>query len=229
MAGYWGNSRLRVPAVVTGWLVILGAGASCISLPTPELVWWLGLAVLGGLALWLATRNKYAATWPVPVDKLVLLLIAFLTAIPRLILVLALAAVQEPSQLALLIVLTLTYWPVTAQIARATMQRIRHLSYIEAAYTLGLPNWRIIIGHALPSIWNSIKVTLPLGVAALIGIETTLSFLGVGLPPQTASWGRILATARLDPTAWWLIVFPSTCIVFTMLALRQITFSSQQE
>ncbi|MCB2376040.1 ABC transporter permease subunit [Hymenobacter sp. BT635] len=167
-----------------------------------------------------------STTHPVPLDAAVLLLIALLTAIPRLVLVLALAAVQPPSAPMLLITLALIYWPSTAQLARAEMQRIRQLPYMEAARALGLRDWQLILRHALPAVWKVVGAALPLSVATLIGLETTLSFLGVGLPPQTASWGRTLASARQEPTAWWLIVMPGTVLVCTMLALRQLALTS---
>ncbi|UOQ53184.1 ABC transporter permease [Hymenobacter cellulosivorans] len=159
-----------------------------------------------------------------PLDAVVLLLIALLTSVPRLVLVLAIAAVRSSSVWSLLAILSLTYWPVSAQLVRAEMLRVRQLSFIEAARALGIPHWQVIGRHALPVLGKTIAALLPLSVATLIGVETTLSFLGVGLPPEIASWGRLLATARQDFTAWWLIVFPASTILLTILALRRLIF-----
>ncbi|UOQ72335.1 ABC transporter permease [Hymenobacter cellulosilyticus] len=159
-------------------------------------------------------------------DAGVLLLIALLTSVPRLVLVLAIAAVQSSSVFSLLAILSLTYWTVSAQLVRAEMLRIRQLPFVEAAQALGIPHWQIIIRHTWPVLCKTIAAYLPLSVATLIGFETTLSFLGVGLPPEVASWGRLLATARQDPTAWWLIAFPATTILLTILALRRLIVSS---
>lgn len=103
------------------------------------------------------------------------------------------------------------------------MLRIRVLPYIEAARATGLSGGQILWRHALPNAGRIIRTAFPLSLSTLIGLETTLSFLGVGLPAEMPSWGRILATARLDPTAWWLIIFPALALASTTLALRQVS------
>jgi peptide/nickel transport system permease protein len=148
--------------------------------------------------------------------------VALLAAVPRLVLVLALAAVQDASLLGLFVLLTLTYWPESAQLIRAELLRVRALPYIEAAKALGLSGGQILWRHALPNAWRTVRTAFPLSLSALIALETTLSFIGVGLPAEMPSWGRTLATARLDPTAWWLIVFPAVALASTTLALRQL-------
>ncbi|WP_157807569.1 ABC transporter permease [Hymenobacter chitinivorans] len=230
LAGYYGNRRLTIPA---GPVLVLAAAGLFLFFFRITLTGLL-LALFGGVGAWLVARRGLAAgaraaQWPVPVDKGVLLLIALLTSIPRLVLVLAIAAVQQPSIFAMLCILSLTYWPVSAQLVRAEMLRIRQLPYIEAAQALGVPSWQILVRHAFPALRNTIGGLLPLSVAALIGLETTLSFLGVGLPPQIASWGRLLATSRQDFTAWWLILFPASAILLTVLALRQLLFSFSKQ
>jgi peptide/nickel transport system permease protein len=227
-AGYWGNHRLLVSAGPAFVLTTAGLLGVCFTTTGPWSLAWLGLAIaLLALVARLLRLSERIASRPVPLDAAVLLLIALLTSVPRLILVLAVAALQPPSMLALLAILVFTYWPVTAQLMRAEMQRVRQLTYMEAARALGLPHWRMLGRHALPALWTTLKATLPLSVATLIGLETTLSFLGVGLPPETASWGRLLASARQDPTAWWLIIFPGGVILLTTLALRQLAFSAR--
>jgi peptide/nickel transport system permease protein len=139
-----------------------------------------------------------------------------------LVLVLALAAVQDASLLGLFVLLTLTYWPESAQLIRAELLRVRALPYIEAAKALGLSGGQILWRHALPNAWRTVRTAFPLSLSALIALETTLSFIGVGLPAEMPSWGRTLAAARLDPTAWWLIVFPAVALASTTLALRQL-------
>ncbi|TGE13802.1 ABC transporter permease [Hymenobacter elongatus] len=224
-AGYWGNQRLKLPAGLAFLLVGLLLFWGCFTGPGP---WFLSWLVVVGLALVAAARlmrlSERVAPQPLPLDTIVLSLLALLTSVPQLVLALAIAAVWPPSLSTLVAVLTFTYWPVTAQLVRADMRRIRQLPYMEAARAIGLPTWQIMGRHAFPLLWKTIRVTLPLSLATLIGLETTVSFLGVGLPLETASWGRTLATARLDFTAWWLIVFPACAILLTTLALRQLPF-----
>jgi peptide/nickel transport system permease protein len=230
VAGFWGNTGLRIP---TGYVVGgLGVALTCLLFRGVTLAATLLLAIGLGLGLGYGvsrfTRLGHRVI-PIPVDRLILGLVALLAAIPLLVLTIALAALFPPSSLGLLALLVLTYWPGPARLVRAEVLRIRALPYIESGWALGLPAARLLWRHALPNCWHTIRATFPLSVAALIGLETTLSFLGVGLPPETASWGRTLASARLAPTAWWLVLWPALAIVCTTLALGQLGADSRSQ
>ncbi|QNP50725.1 ABC transporter permease [Hymenobacter qilianensis] len=162
-------------------------------------------------------------SWPLPTDRLVLGAASLLASVPRLVLILALAAVLDSSLTGLFLLLTFTYWPEPAHLVRAELLRVRALPYIESARAIGLSGGQILWRHALPNAWRTVRTAFPLSLSALIGLETTLSFLGVGLPSEMPSWGRTLAAARLDPTAWWLVIFPAFVLAGTTLALRQLT------
>ena len=216
LAGFWGNYRCRLSTLAYSMASLL------LSFLLGYFFHWLAgaasLVLLGGW--WLLRRGR---PWALPLDSLVLGLVALVTSIPRLILVLTLAAVQPPSVGGLCLILLLTSWVTPAQLVRAELLRIRELPYVEAAQAAGLPALRVLARHALPNAWQSVIVVFPLSVASLIGLETTLSFLGVGLPPSVASWGRILAAAQLSPADWWLIVVPGSVLVLTTLSLRQLS------
>jgi len=186
-----------------------------LSLPTAVLATLIGI-LLGGLA------GFYRNT-PLPVDSLITGTIAVIASIPRLILVLALAAVQPPSVTTLLLLLLCTYWIGPARLVRAEMLRIREMPFIEAVRAAGIPGYQILLRHALPNAWRPALAVFPLSIASVIALETTLSFLGVGLPPEVPSWGRLLATFASDPTAWWLLLYPATILFVTSLALRQLS------
>ena len=124
-----------------------------------------------------------------------------LDAIPRLVLVVALAAGTGVSGPGLLALLTLTAWPHPARLVRAQMLRVRALPFIEAARAGGVPTGRIWWRHALPHALQPLRTALPLSLADLLGLESTLSFLGLGLPPDVANWGRLLATVRAETSA----------------------------
>lgn len=227
IAGFWGNTGLRIPVVyyLLFFLIVLGALVSTALVPVFS--WW--HLVSGSILLVVAGKlftyqPALRFSWPLPIDRLVLGAIALLAAVPRLILVLALAAVQDSSVMGLFLLLTLSYWPESAQLVRAELLRVRALPYIEAARAAGLSGGQILWRHALPNAWRTIRTAFPLSLSSLIGLETTLSFLGVGLPVEIPSWGRTLAAARLDPTAWWLILFPALALASTTLALRQLSF-----
>ena len=223
-AGFWSNGGLRLPLSYSG--AALGTLAFVIGFQAPAGTMLLAAAAVAlslTAAAALLGRFGFARTIGVPVDRILLGLIALLASVPLLILALTLAALYPPSLPGLLVVLILTYWPGPARLVRAEVLRIRALPYAEAAQGLGVPTARLLWRHILPNCWPTISATFPLSVAALIGLETTLSFLGIGLPPETASWGRLLASARLAPTAWWLILGPMLAIVLTTLALRQLS------
>jgi peptide/nickel transport system permease protein len=223
IAGFWGNKGLRVPAVYLLLTSLAGLGVLFTSSYLPA--WFslsIGLLFMLGFGMLFTRHSILQRSWPFPADRLVLGAVALLAAVPRLVLVLALAAVQDASLPGLFVLLTLTYWPESAQLIRAELLRVRALPYIEAAQALGLSGGQILWRHALPNAWRTVHTAFPLSLSALIGLETTLSFIGVGLPAEMPSWGRTLAAARLDPTAWWLIVFPALMLASTTLALRQV-------
>jgi len=225
-AGFWGNTALRIKV---GYLLasigtILFAIFSLNGLwPTPALYWPLGVVAFTLVTLaatsYLSLLRRAVA---LPVDRLVMSAVALLESIPRLVLVLVIASVQDASILSLLVVLSITYWTGPARLIRAEIMRVKVLPYIEAARAAGLSDSSILVHHVLPNASRSVRTALPLSIAALIGLETTLSFLGIGLPEGTASWGRLMASARLEPTAWWLITSPGLMLLCTMLALRQL-------
>ncbi|UOR05493.1 ABC transporter permease [Hymenobacter aerilatus] len=189
--------------------------ALLISLPTAILTTVAGTLVGAAAGFY---RNR-----PLPIDSLITGLMAVISSIPRLILVLALAAVQPPSINTLLVLLLCTYWIGPARLVRAEMLRTREVPFIEAARAAGIPGYRILLRHALPNTWQPALAIFPLSIASIIALETTLSFLGVGLPPEIASWGRLLAAFSLDPSAWWLLVYPAFTLFITSLALRQLS------
>ncbi|SMB96738.1 binding-protein-dependent transport systems inner membrane component [Hymenobacter roseosalivarius DSM 11622] len=224
-AGFWGNSGLRISIVywLMGGLLLVGAVEIVSTAPS---AWWLLLlslaaAVIIGKSLMRVPMLR--RSWPFPTDRLVLGAASLLSSVPRLVLILALAAVQDASLPGIFLLLTLTHWPEPAHLVRAELLRVRTLPYIESARAIGLSGGQILWRHALPNAWRTARTAFPLSLSALIGLETTLSFLGVGLPPEIPSWGRTLAAARLDPTAWWLALFPALALAATTLALRQLT------
>jgi peptide/nickel transport system permease protein len=222
IAGFWRDTRLLIPAepaLATGCtavFLLLVRGPAIILLPAAAAV--AGLVTLVGLV----TRPRPYRTVALPIDSLLMSLMALLAAIPLLLLALTLTALQSPSLPGLLAVLVCTFWPGPARLVRAEVLRLTVLPYAEAGRALGLPTGRLLWRHILPNCWPLIRATFPISVATLIGVETTLSFLGVGLPPEVASWGRILAVTRLAPTAWWLILGPALAILFTTLSLHKI-------
>ena len=219
-AGFWGNTmRLAVPY----WLLAGAGGWWASRLPLPEVAGALLVcaALISLLARW---RKKAVPSWPIPINAVVMGLATTLDTIPRLVLVVALAAGTGVSTLGLLALFILTAWPHPARLVRAQMLRVRTLPFVEAARAAGLPAGRIWRRHALPHALQPLRTALPLSITALLGLESTLSFLGIGLPPDVASWGRLLATVQEEPGAWWAFTPPFIALVFSILSLNKLRF-----
>jgi peptide/nickel transport system permease protein len=114
-------------------------------------------------------------------------------------------------------------WPTVARLVRASFLSLREREFAEAARAVGNNDARIIFRHLLPNAVAPIIVQATLDVAGVIITESTLSFLGLGIQPPTASWGNMLANAQSNLSiAWWAAVFPGLCILVTVLAINYI-------
>ncbi|RZL16681.1 MAG: ABC transporter permease [Hymenobacter sp.] len=220
-AGFWGN-RLRVPlAAAAGGLA---AAWWALSLPGPFISI---LLIASSLILIILGWKRAASKQPVPtlalpLDGLMLGATTLLGAVPRLILLLALAAGAPLTPRQLLGVLVLIAWPEPARLVRAQMLRVRVQPFIEAARASGLPEGRIWWHHALPHACQPLWAFAPLSLAGLIGLESALAFLGIGQAPDVASWGGLLSAVRQAPTAWWVALSPGIALLLTLCSLQQI-------
>ena len=152
----------------------------------------------------------------IPVDSMVSRVIEILISIPRLILILSIAAIAKPSIINIVLIIGFTSWTGIARITRAEFLKIRELEYVQAGRALGYGQRRIIFKHALPNGIAPALVVIAFGVAAAILIESSLSFLGVGVPPNTVTWGSLVASGRENVSAWWLVIFPGFAIFLTV-------------
>jgi len=121
-----------------------------------------------------------------------------------------------------ILVIGLTSWMYLARIVRANVLSLKEMDYIAAAKSLGASNSRIFFSHLVPNTLGIIIVSSTLGLAGAILSEAYVSFLGLGVQPPTASWGNMLTSAQsfIQKGAWWMWVFPSLFIVFTILCIN---------
>jgi peptide/nickel transport system permease protein len=160
----------------------------------------------GGVADWLVSR-----------------LIEVVLCFPLLFLALAIVAFFGPSIWTIMIALGLTTWTSEARYIRAEFLRIREMEFAYAARASGARDSRIIFRHLLPNALAPVLVSASFGVAFAILTESALSFLGLGVPLPTATWGSILASAKqFIEYAWWLVVFPGVAIFLTVAAFNII-------
>ena len=160
----------------------------------------------GGVADWFVSR-----------------LIEVVLCFPLLFLALAIVAFFGPSIWTIMIALGLTTWTSEARYVRGEFLRIREMEFAYAARASGARDSRIIFRHLLPNALAPVLVSASFGVAYAILTESALSFLGLGVPLPTATWGSILASAKqFIEYAWWLIVFPGVAIFLTVAAFNII-------
>lgn len=159
----------------------------------------------------------------VPVDLLVMRAIEIKRSIPTLLLLLAiLALISRPNIFYVMAIIGLLGWTSIARFMRAEMLRIRSLEYMEAARALGYSNRRILFRHAIPNGLTPVLVTIAFGIAGAILTEASLSFIGIGMPPDQVTWGTMLFSARNAPYAWWLAIFPGFSIFMTVMVFNLI-------
>lgn len=153
----------------------------------------------------------------IPIDILISRLIEIMISVPPLLLILSIVAiVEKPSIIIVMVVIGLTGWTGIARLTRGEFLKVRNLEYIEAAQSLGFSEFRTIFRHALPNALTSVMIAVAFGVAGAILTEAFLSFLGIGVDPETITWGKLLNLSREEPSAWWLATFPGFAIFITV-------------
>jgi peptide/nickel transport system permease protein len=142
-------------------------------------------------------------------------------AFPRLVLLIMIVALFSPGIGLIIAVLGLTQWPGTARLVRGEVLSLRERDFIHAARALGMNRSRIILRHLVPNVMAPVIVAATLGIGNTIVLEAGLSFLGLGVPPPTPSWGNMVADGRQNLIgAWWVATFPGLAIVATVLAFN---------
>ncbi|MCD6379825.1 ABC transporter permease [bacterium] len=155
------------------------------------------------------------------VDAVLMRVVDALMAIPRLFLLLTCIALFSQSILLIIILLGATGWMSAARLVRGQVLAIKQKDYIVAAEALGAGGKRIIFKHLIPNTLTVIVVSATLRIGGIILAEAALSFLGLGVPPPTPSWGMMVFEGRdvmLD--AWWVSTFPGLAIVITVIGFN---------
>ncbi len=155
------------------------------------------------------------------VDDVIMRIGDILLAFPSIILFLAVLAVLGPGLAKLIAVLGLVGWVAYARVARSMVLSLREREYVVAARATGTRDRLILLRHILPNILGPITVVASFGLATAIIAESSLSFLGLGVPPSIPSWGNMLSSGRdYLRTAWWLGTFPGIALTLTVLAIN---------
>jgi len=152
-------------------------------------------------------------------DRLNMRIVDVMLSIPTFFLILAVIAFIGPSIWNIMFIIGLTSWMGVARLVRAELLSLKKREYVLAAKAIGASDIRIIFRHMLPNSLAPIIVSAVLGVASAVLLESSLSFLGLGVQPPYPSWGNILTTGQANiEIAWWLSVFPGLAILLTVLS-----------
>jgi peptide/nickel transport system permease protein len=152
----------------------------------------------------------------------VVLMNAFLS-FPGILLAIAFVAFRGPGIFNLVLALSLGGWVGYARLVRAQVLATREKEFVEAARALGASDLRVIVRHILPNIMQPVIVQAAIGMAGAILAEATMSFLGLGVPPPTASWGAMLNDARAHLfDAPHLVLFPAATVMLAVLSFNFI-------
>ena len=142
-------------------------------------------------------------------------------AFPLILLALAVVALLGANLRNLVIVMAITTWMIYARVVRGLTLTLREQEFVQAVRALGARDARIIARHILPNVLAPVMVIWTLEVARVILMESALSFLGLGVPPPTPTWGRMLAEGRDYLTmAGWISIFPGLAIMVTVLGIN---------
>jgi peptide/nickel transport system permease protein len=158
----------------------------------------------------------------IPVDLIIGRMIEAMDSLPILFIIISLSAIIRPSIFSVILIIGISNWAKIARYARSETMKIKQMAYIESARAIGLNRTATIWRHILPNALPTLGVALAFNIAAAILIEATLSFLGVGIGVEEASWGAMLSEARRSPFAWWLAVFPGLAIFGVVYACNQL-------
>ncbi len=184
---------------------------------------FVGIILIGvGLGRILSRLPFFNKKMALPFDMIISRMIEIMVSVPKLFLIIAIVAIVKPSIFLVMAVIGLTSWTGIARFIRAELLRIRNLEYIEASKALGFSNFRTLFRHAIPNALSPVLITIAFGIAAAILVEAFLSFIGIGIPSEVLTWGKLLSLARSAPSAWWLAIFPGFAIFITVTLFNLI-------
>jgi peptide/nickel transport system permease protein len=238
MAGYFGDRKLQtrrgqfwllVIGIVVGYFYAFSVRGTALQDALSDsafhffLQLFLSLFIFVLIIFIFAQLGKFASRLPflgkqvfVPVDSLVSRGIEILNSLPKLILIISVSVIAKPSIWNIVLIIGLTNWTDIARLTRAEFLRTSQLDYVQAGKSLGLSEWRIIFRHALPNSIAPAFIAIAFGIAGAILIESSLSFLGVGVAADQVTWGSLLSASRENFNAWWLVLFPGLAIFLTV-------------
>ena len=191
--------------IIYGTRISIFIGAAVILVATT-------VGILAGLAA------GYLRGW---VDVVISRIVDILLGFPYLIFAIGLMAMMGPGLLNIILALAYKEWVIPCRVVRGETLATRELEYVEAARALGASRGHIMLREILPNILSPVIVVSTIRMAHVIILEASLSFLGLGVQPPTASWGSMVSDGRAFMLeAWWVSTFPGLAILLLVLAIN---------
>lgn len=176
------------------------------------------VAVGGTIGTILGLLSGYFGRW---VDGIIMRATDAMLSLPIILIALLFAVTLGPSFTNLILVLVLVMWARFARLVRGEVLSWKEREFVALARVAGCSTLRILCRHIFPNVVNPLMVLATLQVGWVIVVESSLSFLGAGIPPPTPSWGAMIADGRgYVTTAWWLSFFPGLALVLVVLAIN---------
>ena len=179
---------------------------------------WVGFVAVGisvSIGTVLGLLSGYFRGW---IDEGIMRLVDIMLCFPSFFLILAVIAFLEPNLANIMVVIGLTSWMGVTRLVRAETLSLREREFVAAARLAGCSTGRMLFRHILPNALAPVLITATLGVAGAILVESSLSFLGLGVQPPTASWGNMLMEGKAAiEVAPWLSLYPGLAILLTVL------------
>ncbi len=227
LSGFLGDDSIRISWL--GFLLLISC--TCLflfyfSYMVSPIRW---LLLLSLMPLWLigvtffstVETNKLGIT--IPLDIMVMRLIELFRSMPIIFIILVLLVlIAKPGYWSVIIIIAIVRWPTVTRYIRAEILKIKEQNFIQAAKMIGLSNRKIFIEQVLPMAISPVLVVCAFGFSSAILTESTLSFLGIGLPVEQVSWGSLLSQSRSDINSWWLVLFPGLMIYFSIYLFNTI-------
>ena len=154
------------------------------------------------------------------VEMVIMRLVDTLLAIPFVLLAIVSVALFGQDLVGLILILGFTGWLGYARIVRSVVLSLKEMPYVEAARAVGAGPTRLLLRHILPGVWTPVIVVATQQVGTMMIAESSLTFLGIGIPPTIPSWGAMIADGRAYVTlAPWVSIFPGLALTITVLAV----------
>ena len=177
-----------------------------------------GIVLTGALGTLVGLVAGFVGGW---VDAVLMRLVDISLSLPGILIAVLLSVVFEPSFTNVVIVVAFLLWPSYARLVRGETLSLKQQEFIALARVAGCSNLTIMLRHILPNLAPSVLVLATLQVGFVIVLEAGLSFLGVGIPPPTPSWGVMVSDGRgLIEQAWWISILPGLAILVVVVSLN---------